>query len=816
MSKLRDKNIVTEMENSFLDYAMSVIVSRALPDVRDGLKPVHRRILYAMNELGNTADKPYKKSARIVGDVIGKYHPHGDSAVYEAMVRMAQDFSFREMLVDGHGNFGSIDGDGAAAMRYTEARMSKISMEIIKDINKDTVDFQENYDANEQEPKVLPAKFPNILVNGGSGIAVGMATNIPPHNLSEVIDGTIAYLDNKDITIDEIMQYIKGPDFPLGAQILGDLGIIKAYHTGNGGIKVRSKYDIIEEKNGKFTVIVSEIPYQVNKANLVEKIADAVKSKRVDGITDLRDESDRDGIRIVMELRRGVTPEVIVNNLFKYTQLENTYSINMLALVGGEPQVLNLKEIIHHYVEHQIEVITRKTKFELKKAQARIHILHGMQIAVNHIDEVIKLIKASSDTENAKEQLINKYDLTDIQAKAILEMKLQKLTGLEIEKLEEEIQMLLTIIEDLQAILASESKIQAIIKDQLLDIKERFGNKRRTEIVTGYVDSSIDYEDLIEESDVIITLTDGGYIKRFSTENYRVQHRGGKGVKGMNVNEADLVKHLTFGSTHSDLLLFTNQGRVYKTRVHQIPEFSKAAKGLPLVNIIDLEENETITNIITVKSYLENSSLVFITKDGIGKKTLIEEYKRVNKNGKRALNLRENDEVVAVFVATEDSNIFVASRYGKSVLFANTQLRNVGRVSTGVRIMQVQGSDDYIISADLVNDGDNVLTITTKGYGKQTPISEYRLINRGGKGVKNIKVTDKNGFVAKTKILKPENIEHTDLLLITNDGQTIRVKAQDVSFVSRVTQGVKIMNLKDKSEITNIELIDNVAEEKDE
>ncbi|MFV0246945.1 MAG: DNA gyrase subunit A, partial [Mycoplasmatales bacterium] len=799
--------IVDEMSTSFLDYAMSVIVSRAIPDVRDGLKPVHRRILYAMSEIGNTADKPYKKSARIVGDVIGKYHPHGDTAVYEAMVRMSQDFSFRDMLVDGHGNFGSIDGDGAAAMRYTEARMSKIAMELLKDINKNTVDYQDNYDASETEPAVLPSRFPNMLVNGGSGIAVGMSTNIPPHNLGEVIDGIIAYIDDSNIDIKGLMQYIKGPDFPLGAQVLGSAGIEKAYTTGNGSIKVRAKYEVFEEKNGKNTIIVTEIPFQVNKASLVEKIADNIRQKRVEGITDLRDESDRDGIRIVLETKKGVTPEVIINNLFKYTQLETSFPANLLALVHGEPKVLNLKEIIEYYVEHQIEIITRKTKFDLEKAKNKIHILEGLQIAVDNIDDVIKLIKSSRTPEEARDKLALKYKITEVQSRAILDMKLQKLTGLEMDKLTEEINELRKIITELEAILASPEKINSIIKEDLEEIKAKYATPRRSEIIEGYFDSSINYEDLIEEQEVIVTLTEGGYAKRITSDNYRVQNRGGKGNKGIKLNEEDVVSHIEFSSTHSDIMFFTDKGKVYRARVHQIPEFSKNAKGFPLVNIIDLDPEEKITKILSVKEYRDDSSLMFITKQGIGKKTKIAEYERVNKNGKKALTLNEGDTVVSVFVVKDGNHILVSAKGGNSVHFEQSQVRNMGRTSRGVRIMKFKSAEDHIISADVVIGQENVLSISENGYGKQTPVKDYRVTNRGGSGVKNLKVTDKTGFVSVSKIINPDEMEDTDVLVITNNGQTIRVTATSFSQTGRNTQGVRIMKLNEGEKVSTIEFI---------
>ncbi len=810
--KLRNKSIVDEMNNSFLDYAMSVIVSRALPDVRDGMKPVHRRILYAMSEIGNYADKPYKKSARIVGDVIGKYHPHGDTAVYETMVRMAQDFAYRDMLVDGHGNFGSLDGDGAAAMRYTEARMSKIAMEMLRDINKGTIDYQENYDATEKEPIVLPGKFPNLLVNGTSGIAVGMSTNIPPHNLGEVIDGCIAYMKNEDITIRELMEYVKGPDFPLGAQILGVQGIAKAYETGNGSIKVRGKYDVHYEKNDKAVIVFNEIPFQVNKASLVEKIAENVKNKRIEGITDLRDESDRDGIRIVMELRRGMTPEVVINNLFKYTQLESNFPTNMLALVGGEPKVLNLKEIIKYFVKHQVEVIERRTKYDLDKAEARIHILEGLQIAVNNIDEVIRIIRSSENTESARRSLEETFALSEIQSKAILEMRLQKLTGLEIDKLTTEIAELVEIITDLKDILARPERVKEIIEGELIDIQERFATPRRSEILYNYIDNNLEYEDLIEEEEVIITLTNSGYVKRMKTDEYRLQNRGGKGLKGMAVSEEDRVEHIISLSTHSDLMFFTDTGKVYRTRAHRVPEYSRTARGIPLVNIIDLQEDEKIKNILSVKEY-DEQSLVFITKNGIGKKTELSEYERVNKNGKKAINLREGDQVVSVFTAKEEDKIIVTSKLGNAAVMESSQLRNMGRTSTGVKVMSFKMEDDHIISGNVAHEGDLVLSISENGFGKNTPIEDYRVINRGGKGVRNMKVTEKTGPVAKTVVLPAIEREDTDLLMITEHGQTIRVATSDISIIGRNTQGVRVMRLNEGEIISNIELIHEVAED---
>lgn len=803
--KIADKNLVDEMSNSFLDYAMSVIVSRALPDVRDGLKPVHRRILFAMNDLGNYADKPYKKSARIVGDVIGKYHPHGDSSVYSAMVRMSQDFSYRNPLVDGHGNFGSLDGDGAAAMRYTEARMSKMAMELLRDIQKDTIDYQDNYDGTEREPVVLPAKFPNLLVNGASGIAVGMATNIPPHNLNEVIDGVKAYIKKPEITSMELMEYIKGPDFPLGGQILGNAGIAKAYETGNGSVRVRANYEVFEEKNGKSTIVFSDVPFQVNKASLVEKIADNVKNKRIEGITDLRDESDRDGIRIVIETSRNSSSEVIINQLFKYTQLESNFSINMLALVKGEPQVLKLNEIIKYYLEHQVEVIERRTKFELTKAEKRAHILRGLMIALKNIDDVIEIIKTSVTQEEAQTKLMKNYELDEIQSKSILEMQLRRLTGLEQSKINDELTELEIKIADLMDILSKEERIFEIIEVELTEIQAKYGSDRRSEIIEGYFDSSIEYEQLIEEENVIITLTEEGYIKRLKSDTYKVQNRGGKGLKGMNVNEEDAVKNMVFASTHSDLLFFTDSGKVFRTRTHKVPEFSRTAKGIPLINLIDIDSGDKISNIISLKEYNDNESLFFVTKHGIGKKTSISEYQRINKNGKRAISLNEGDEVVKTFVVCDEDNILIASREGKAVVSKVADYRKLGRTSRGVRALNLSNTD-IIVGGAIFNEGDVAFTITDNGYGKATKFENYRVQNRGGKGSKNINVSEKNGLVTDVKILKEDSLEKYDVIMISSNGIVIRVNASHIKISGRATLGVKMMSLLENDKVSNVEI----------
>ncbi len=810
--KLNNHNIVDEMSNSFLDYAMSVIVSRALPDVRDGLKPVHRRILYAMNDLGNTADKPYKKSARIVGDVIGKYHPHGDTSVYDAMVRMAQDFSFRVPLVDGHGNFGSIDGDGAAAMRYTEARMSKMAMELLKDINKNTIDYQDNYDGSESEPVVLPSRIPNLLVNGTNGIAVGMATSIAPHNLGEVVGATIAYMKNRDITISEMMEYIKGPDFPLGAQVLGDFGIKKAYETGNGSIRVRSKYEIVYDKNDRASIVVTEIPFQVNKSALVEKIALTVKDKRVEGIVDLRDESDRDGIRIVMDLSRAATPEVVINNLFKFTQLESTFSFNMLALVNGEPKVLNLKEIIHHYVEHQIEVTRRKTEFELNKAADRAHILEGLKIALDNIDRVIAIIRGAKTQEEALKSLIGEFELSEKQAKSILEMQLRRLTGLEREKIEGELTELLALINHLKEILGSSELIDQIIIENLQEIAIKYPSERRTEILAGNFESDLDYESLIEEENVIITLTKGGYIKRLSADTYKTQGRGGKGLKGMNVNDEDQVSEILFTSTHSDVLFFTNTGKVFRTRAHKIPSYSRTAKGLPLVNLIDIEKNEKITNLISINEYNEDEFLMIITENGLGKKTKLSEYSRINKNGKKAVVLNEGDVVNTVKVIKTGENLIIASSNGKALHASESAFRAQGRTSRGVRALRLE-ENAVIIGAEIVQENDLVITISERGFGKASLVSEYRIQNRGGKGIKNLNITEKNGKVVEIKKISPEDIEKTDLLIITEHGQVIRLSGSDIKVSGRSTQGVTLMRMNEEDLVANVELIEVDPEE---
>ena len=807
--KIKDKNIVDEMNTSFLDYAMSVIVARALPDVRDGLKPVQRRILYAMNDLGNYADKPYKKSARIVGDVIGKYHPHGDSSVYMAMVRMAQDFSYRMPLVDGHGNFGSIDGDGAAAMRYTEARMSKLSMELLKDIKKDTVDFQENYDGTELEPQVLPAHVPNLLVNGANGIAVGMATNIPPHNLGEVVSATIALIEDQEISDEELWKHLPGPDFPLGGLILGDSGIKKAYKTGHGRVVVRSKYDLIEDSKYP-TIIVKEIPYQVNKAQLVERIAECVKNKVIEGIRDLRDESDKDGIRIVIELKQNTNPQVLLNSLFKHTALETSISINMLALNKGVPQVMNLREILQAYIDHQVDVLVRKLNFELKKAQERAHILNGLVIAVNNIDEVVDIIRHSKTTDLAKEKLIAKFKLSEEQAKAILDMQLKRLTGLESDKLREELSDLEKTIAEIEATLASQEKINKCIIDDLSNIKESYKSPRRTEILAGSFDQNVDDEDLIAETDIIITLTKSGYIKRVGSENYKAQGRGGTGIKAMSTNDTDSVERIISTTTHTDILFFTQSGKVYKQRAHRIPEGSRQSKGIPLVNIIDVEGEDLITNILPIKNY-DSGYLLFVTKNGKIKKSKLDEYVNINKNGKRAIKLEENDTIVSVMPVSDNDKVIAASKNGKAIHVEIDNIRCQGRVSSGVRLLKLENDDEMI---DFCPTSHNTVafTLTTNGYGKATTTNEYRIQGRGGKGIKNVNITEKNGPVVAFCTIEQDQLDQVDLLIITKLGKMIRMAANSIKVAGRATQGIRMMRLKGEDSVAKCELVEKQEE----
>ena len=806
-SKVKEINISQEMRTSFLDYAMSVIVSRALPDVRDGLKPVHRRILYAMHDLGMHSDKPYKKSARIVGDVIGKYHPHGDSAVYETMVRMAQDFNQRYMLVDGHGNFGSIDGDSAAAMRYTEARMSKISMELLRDINKDTIDYQDNYDGEEREPVVLPSRFPNLLVNGTSGIAVGMATNIPPHQLGEVIDGVLAVSHDPEITIPELIDIIPGPDFPTGAMILGRSGIRKAYETGRGTIKVRAKVEIETKSNGKEVIIVNEIPYQVNKAKLIERIAELVREKKIDGITDLRDESDRRGLRIVIEVRKDANANVLLNNLYKHTALQTTFGINTLALVNGEPKVLNLKECLVHYLDHQRVIIRRRTEFELRKAEARAHILEGLRIALDNLDAVITLIRNSQTTDIAREGLMTTFNLSEKQAQAILDMRLQRLTGLEREKIEEEYQTLVKLIAELKAILADDEKILEIIREELTEIKERFNDERRTEIVAGGIED-IEDEDLIPRENIVITLTHNDYIKRLPVSTYRSQKRGGRGIQGMGTNDDDFVEHLITTSTHDTILFFTNKGKVYRAKGYEIPEFSRTAKGIPIINLLGIEKDEWINAIIPVAEFEEDWYLFFTTKHGISKRSPITSFAHIRNSGLIALGLREGDELISVRLTDGTKEIIIGTKNGLLIRFPETDVRSMGRTASGVKGISLN-EDDEVVGMEVLEEDSEVLIVTQNGYGKRTAAVEYRLQNRGGKGIKTCNITEKNGSLVSMKVVNGEE----DIMIITTGGVLIRMAVSDISSMGRNTQGVRLIRLDENDH----EFVATVAKvEKDE
>lgn len=808
--QIQEISIGKEMRTSFLDYAMSVIVSRAIPDVRDGLKPVQRRILYSMNDLGMHADKAYKKSARIVGDVIGKYHPHGDSAVYEAMVRMAQDFSYRNMLVDGHGNFGSVDGDPAAAMRYTEARMSKISMELLRDINKNTVDYQDNYDGSEREPKVLPARFPNLLVNGTSGIAVGMATNIPPHQLGETIDAILAVSENPDITIDELMEnYIYGPDFPTGGIILGRSGIRKAFETGRGSITIRAKTRIEEQTNGKSTIIVSELPYQVNKAKLIEKIAELVRDKKIDGITDLRDESDRNGMRIVMELRRDANPNVLLNNLYKQTALQSSFGINMLALVNGQPKVLSLKETLIHYLDHQKDVIRRRTQYELNKAEQRAHILEGLRIALDYIDEIIALIRASNTTDIAREGLIQNFKLTEKQAQAILDMRLQRLTGLERQKIEEEYEKLLELIKELKSVLENENKLLDIIREELIEIKEKYNDERRTEIVMGGVDFFED-EDLIPEEDIVVCLTHRGYIKRLPSSTYRTQNRGGRGVQGMSTHDDDFVEHLVTASTHDTILFFTNKGKVYRLKGYQIPEYGRAAKGLPVINILEIEKDEWVNTVISAPEFDEEKFLFFTTKYGISKRTSLNQFANIRRNGIIALTLRDEDELISVQLTDGSKDIMIATRNGYLIRFDEQQIRSMGRSAAGVKGISLR-DDDEVVSMEIVEENDYILNVTENGYGKRTPESDYRMINRGGKGVFTANVTDKTGSVVAVKSVNGDE----DLMIMTDSGVLIRTPIEAISITGRNTQGVRLIRLQEDQRVATVACVEKEEEQED-
>ncbi|NQF17807.1 MULTISPECIES: DNA gyrase subunit A [Brevibacillus] len=790
-------DISHEMRESFISYAMSVIVSRALPDVRDGLKPVHRRILYAMHDMGLTPDKPFRKSANVVGEVMANYHPHGDSSIYEAMVRMAQDFNMRYMLVEGQGNFGSVDGDPAAAMRYTESRFSKLALELLRDIDKETVDFTPNYDGRKEEPVVLPSRFPNLLLNGASGIAVGMATNIPPHNLTEVIDGVIAMIDNPDITIQDLMKIIKGPDFPTAGEILGYSGIRRAYETGRGSIIMRAKTQIEEDGKGKPRIIVTEIPYQVNKARLVEKIAELVREKKIEGITDLRDESDRKGMRIVMELRRDVIPKVVLNNLFKHTQMQSTFGVNMLALVDSRPRVLNLRDMLYYYLEHQRVIIRRRTEYDLKQAEARAHILEGLRIALDHIDEIISLIRSSQTTEEARTGLMENYSLSYEQAQAILDMRLQRLTGLEREKIENEYQELMVKIAELRAILADEAKIYAIIRDELGEIKEKFGDERRTEIT--FDENHIEDADLIPEEDVVITLTHDGYIKRLPVSTYRSQKRGGRGVQGLGTKDDDFVEHLYITNSHDYIMFFTSKGKVYRLKGFEIPDLSRTAKGTPIINLIQIEKGERVSAVIPVKEFDQEHYLFFATKKGIIKKTTLESYENIRKGGLIAVNLREDDELIGVRLTDGQQQIIMGTHKGMSVRFNEGDVRTMGRNATGVKGITLDDDDD-VIDMDVIKPNAEVLIVTANGYGKRTPVDEYRIQSRGGKGIKTHNVTDRSGPVVGLKVVEPEE----DLMIITTSGIIIRTEMKGISVMGRYTQGVKLIRLSENEQVGSV------------
>jgi DNA gyrase subunit A len=799
-------NISKEVRTSFLDYAMSVIVSRALPDVRDGLKPVHRRIIYAMNEQGFTHDKPHKKSARIVGDVMAKYHPHGDLAIYDSMVRLAQEFSTRYMMIDGHGNFGSIDGDGAAAMRYTETRMSKIAQEMVRDINKDTIKFVPNYDGEEQEPEVLPARIPNLLINGSTGIAVGMATNIPPHNLGEVIDGILALIDNPEIEVVELMNnYIQGPDFPTSALILGKSGIKKAYETGNGSVVIRSKTEIEDMDNGKRRIIVTEIPYQVNKSNMIEKIADLVKNKIIDGITDIRDESNREGIRVVIELRKDIIPEVLLNQLYKYSQLQTSFSINMLALVNGEPKVLPLKDMLRHYVDHQVDVITRKTKFDLEKAKEREHILQGLKIAQRNIDEIIKTIKASKDNEMAQTQLMSLYQLSERQAKAVLEMRLRQLVAMEQDKIELEITELNRLINEYNEILSNPDVLMNVIKVDLKDIKTRYADARRTSFSND--SSLIEDEELIPVEDIIITLTSNGYIKRLNSDTYRTQNRGGRGIKGITTNEDDVVDNILVTSTHTDILFFTNYGKVYRLRGHQIPEYTRQGKGLPVINLLQTEKDEKVRAMISVAEYKDENTLIFITNNGVVKRVTVKEFENIRQNGKIAVTLRDGDQLFDVKLTTGAEEIYIASSLGKVVRFNEQDVRVMGRSAAGVNGINTNGG--MVVGATTSAEGKFILAITKKGYGKMSEREEYRLTSRGGKGVITVNVTDKNGVLVAMRAVNGDE----DLLVTTNKGTIIRLPLTQVKVAGRNTQGVRLIRLDEDQEVSSVAAVPHIEEE---
>ena len=811
---MQDRNLVNvnltkEMKTSFIDYAMSVIVARALPDVRDGLKPVHRRILYGMNELGVTPDKPHKKSARITGDVMGKYHPHGDSSIYEAMVRMAQWWSYRYMLVDGHGNFGSMDGDGAAAQRYTEARMSKIALEMLRDINKNTVDFVDNYDANEREPLVLPARFPNLLVNGATGIAVGMATNIPPHNLVETIDAVKLVMDNPEVTTKDLMEVLPGPDFPTGALVMGKSGIHKAYETGKGSIVLRSRTEIEETKTGRERIVVTEFPYMVNKTKVHEHIVRLVQEKRIEGITAVRDESNREGVRFVIEVKRDASANVILNNLFKMTQMQTNFGFNMLAIQNGVPKILSLRQILDAYIEHQKEVVVRRTRFDKEKAEARAHILEGLLIALDHIDEVIRIIRASETDAEAQAELMSKFKLSERQSQAILDMRLRRLTGLERDKIQSEYDDLLALIADLADILAKPERVSQIIKDELDEVKRKFGDQRRTELMVGEV-LSLEDEDLIEEADVLITLSNKGYIKRLDQAEFTAQKRGGRGVQGTGVKDDDFVRELVSTSTHDHLLFFTNKGRVYRLKGYEIPEYGRTAKGLPIVNLLKLDEGESIQTIINVESERSDDAyLFFTTRHGIVKRTSVKEFANIRQNGLKALNLKDEDELINVLLTEEDTDIIIGTKFGYSVRFNQSAVRGMSRIATGVKGVNLRDGDT-VVGASVITDQDEVLIITEKGYGKRTVATEYPTKGRGGKGMQTAKITEKNGSLAGLMTVKGDE----DLMIITDTGVMIRTNVANISQTGRSTMGVKVMRLDQDAKIVTFTTV--AAAEKEE
>ena len=803
-------NLSKEVKNSFLEYAMSVIVARALPDVKDGLKPVHRRILYGMSEAKMSAGSPYKKSARIVGDVMGKYHPHGDFAIYEAMVRLAQNFSTRYPLVDGHGNFGSIDGDGAAAMRYTEARMSKIAMEMVRDLDEDTVDFMPNYDGEEKEPMVLPSKIPTLLINGSSGIAVGMATNIPPHNLTEVINGIIKIIEEDDVTDEQLIEFIKGPDFPTGAYILGKSGIKKAYETGNGTILLRSKTHIEEMANGKNRILITEIPYQVNKTVMIEKIADLAREKIIDGITDLRDESSGEDIRVVIELRKDVVPEVVLNQLFKLTQLQVSYGINMLALVDGEPKVLPVKEMLQYYLQHQKNVIYRRTQFELKKAEDELHVLQGIVIAIENIDEVIQIIRSSKNVEESQSALMDRFHLSERQAKAIVSMSLGRLSALEIEKSETKCKSLEEQVEDYKAILSSENRIFEIVKNELIEIKNKYSDARRSEIIMG--EFNIDDEDLITKEDIIVTLTLNGYIKRVPMDTFKTQNRGGKGIKGMATNEEDVVDKIVIANTHKDIIFFTNFGKVYRLRGHQIPEYGRTAKGIPVINLLNMDANEKVRSIISLNEYQENHTLVFVTKNGIVKRVALKEFESIRQKGKIAIHLKEDDELIDVKLTDGTAQILIASSNGKVVRFNEQDVRVMGRSASGVKGINVNGKEVVGVATSL--EGEYLLVISKNGYGKMSLITDYRLTKRGSQGVLTMKISEKNGLLSNIKAVNGTE----DLLVVTNQGIVIRTSLEQVKKAGRNTLGVRIIKLNEGQEVSSIAIAakEEIIETEDE